>query len=317
MLVRGLHSLGKQSGIHKLDPPQRRVEVARRGESVDTGEVITQQSACTTRDTLIVGAAAGLTSGLAMAMWAMLTAIWHGLDITAPFQMIGATFMGPSATHATFAMTTYGMLVHGVMSAGLGVLFVALLPPTCSCRYACAAGLGFGLAVLLAMTYVVTPAVNPVMRHAVAAIPKSWIIQHAIFGAMLAVVPVYWRYYREEGDQIGEALRLTVYANKWSLVRQPSGQVVAPHPVAKLPAARRRPLKHVEVFGLKGNGTAAGQRNPLALERAQVDREVPIHVHRVDSNPTRNRAVRHLTPRTIHPGADAVTPVHRTSIRGK
>jgi hypothetical protein len=282
---------------------------------VDTSEVITQQSACTTRDTLIVGAAAGLTAGIGMAMWAMLTSIWHGVDILAPFEAIGATFMGPNATHATFAMTAYGMLIHGVMSAALGALFVALLPPTCSCRFACAAGLGFGLAILLAMTYVVTPAVNPVMRHAVAAIPKSWIIQHAIFGAMMAVVPVYWRYYRDEN--VSDALRLTVYAKKWSsLVRQARGEVVAPHPVAKLPTARRRPLKHGEVFGVKRNATAAAQGQTLSLERAQVDREVPIHVHRVDGDPARNRSVRHLTPRSIQALADAF-PAPRSSVRGK
>lgn len=275
---------------------------------MDTSEVITQQSACTTRDTLIVGAVAGLTAGIGMAMWAMLTSIWHGVDILAPFETIGATFMGPNATHATFAMTAYGMLIHGAMSAALGVLFVALLPPTSSCRFACAAGLGFGLAVLLAMTYVVTPAVNPVMRHAVQAIPKSWIIQHAIFGAMMALVPVYWRYYREEKDHVSAALSLTIYANRASLVRQARGEVVAPHPIAKLPAARRRPLKHVEVFGLKRNGTAAGQGQTLSLERAQADREVPIHVHRVDGDPAPDRSVRHLAPRSIHPGADAVRP---------
>ena len=284
---------------------------------MNTSEVIIDQQACTPRDTLVVGAAAGLTAGLAMAMWAVLTSIWHGLDLTASFQLIGATFMGPNATHGSFAMAAYGMLVHGVMSAGLGVLFVALLPPTCSCRFSCAAGLGFGIAVLLAMTYVVTPAVNPVMRHAVEALPKSWIIQHAIFGAMMAVVPVYWRYYREEKDPIGDALRLTVYANKASLVRQARGEVVAPHPVAKLLTAGRRPLKHVEVFGRKRNATPAGERNALSVERAQADREVPIHVHRVDGNPARDRSARHPTPRSIHPGADAATPVPRPNIRGQ
>ncbi len=279
-----------------------------------------QAAPCTARDTFIVGAAAGLTAGLAMAMWAILTSIWHGVDMLAPFEAIGATFMGPNATHATFAMTLYGILIHGVTSAALGVLFVALLPPTCSCRFACATGLGFGLAVLLAMTYVLIPAVNPVMRHAVVAIPKSWIIQHAVFGAMLAVVPLYWRIYREEGNEVVPALRLTVYANKWGLVRRPQREVVAPHPVAKLPTAAtspRRPLKHVEVFGLKGNGTAARERNALALERTQVDREVPIDVHRVDRNRGRDRAVRHVTPRAIHPGPDAITPVHGIRVRGE
>ena len=252
-----------------------------------------------------------------MAMWAILTSIWHGVDMLAPFESIGATFMGPNATHATLAMTAYGMLVHGVMSAALGVVFVALLPPTCSCGFSCAAGLGFGFAVLLAMTYVVTPAVNPVMRHAVGAIPKSWIIQHAIFGAMMAAVPVYWRFYREEGNQAVTALSLTIYANRGSLVRQVRGEVVAPRAVADLPTARRRPLKYVEVLSLKGRRTAARERNALALERTQVDREVPIDVHRVDRNPGRDRAVRHVTPRAIHPGPDAITPVHGIRVRGE
>lgn len=271
---------------------------------MDTSEVITQQSACTTRDTLIVGAAAGLTAGIGMAMWAILTSVWHGVDILAPFETIGATFMGPNATHATVAMIGYGMLIHGVMSAALGVLFVALLPPTCSCRFACAAGLGFGFAVMLAMTYVVTPAVNPVMRHAVEAIPKSWIIQHAIFGAMMALVPVYWRYYREEKEHASDAVRLTVYANKWALVRQGVAEAGAPH-LAKVPTARRRPLRHVEVFGLKRTD-----------KRAQVDREVPMRVHVGDSSPAGDRSVRQLTPRSIHRGLDDSTSVKRQSAQG-
>jgi hypothetical protein len=289
---------------------------------VNTSEVIIEQQAapCTARDTFIIGAAAGLTAGLAMAMWAILTSIWHGVDILAPFEAMGATFMGPNATHATFAMTLYGMLIHGVMSVALGVLFVALLPPTCSCRFACAAGLGFGMAVLLATTYVIIPAVNPVMRHAVAAIPKSWIIQHALFGATLAVVPLYWRFYREEGNGVVPALRLTVYANKWGTVRPPLRDIVAPRPVSELPTGAtspRRPLKHVELFGLKENRTAARERNASVLERTQVDRAVPMYVHRVDSNPARDRAARHVTPRPLHANANAVTPVHTPTARGK
>ena len=277
---------------------------------MNTSELNTQLAPHATRDTLIVGAAAGLTAGLTMALWAMLTSVWHGLDLTASFQTIGATFMGPNATHGSLATATYGVLVHLVTSAALGVLFVALLPPTCTPRFACAAGLGFGLAVLLAMTYVLTPAVNPVMRHAVAAIPKSWVIQHAIFGATLAVVPVYWRLYREEGNEIVTALRLTLHARKWRPVRR--GEVVAPQAVAERPTARRRPLRYVDVLGLKGRRIAARERNALALERDQVDREVPIHVDRSDRDRAGEHAVRHITP-PLRPNADADTPVHRPS----
>ena len=81
-----------------------------------TNELIIQPLP-TNRDTLIVGAVAGLTAGLAMAFWGILTSISHGLDLLASFEMIGATFLGPDATEAGLGMTLYGVTLHAAASA--------------------------------------------------------------------------------------------------------------------------------------------------------------------------------------------------------
>ncbi|HJU72729.1 MAG TPA: hypothetical protein VJ717_03215 [Gemmatimonadaceae bacterium] len=168
---------------------------------MNNNELIIHPSA-TSRDTLIVGAIAGLTAGLAMALWGVLTSIWHGLDLLASFQMIGATFLGPDATEAGLGMTLYGVVLHAMTAAAFGILFTMFLPQNSTTKYASAAGLGFGMAILLAMTFVVTPIVNPVLRHTVASLPKSWVIQHALFGLTLGIVPTLWRMYHSDSIRV-------------------------------------------------------------------------------------------------------------------
>jgi hypothetical protein len=168
---------------------------------VDTSELIIRPMPAN-RDLVIVGAVAGLTSGLAMALWGMLTSIYHGVGLLSFFEMIGATFMGANAAEGGLGQAAYGFLIHAATSAGLGILFTAFLPQSATRGFAAAAGLGFGMAALLAMTFVVTPIVNPVLRHTVEALPKSWLIQHALFGLTLGLVPLYWRSYSDEGVRV-------------------------------------------------------------------------------------------------------------------
>ena len=168
---------------------------------MQTSELIIQP-ATTTRDTVIVGAVAGIAAGVAMSFWAVLTSIWHGVGLLSSFELIGATFMGSGAVSTGLGMILYGFVVHTLMSAALGVLFTLLLPKTISCGQACAAGVAYGLAVMLAMTFVITPLVNPVMREAVTLLPKSWLIQHALFGVALGLVPLLWRQCGDEAVRV-------------------------------------------------------------------------------------------------------------------
>lgn len=172
---------------------------------MQTREVIIHP-ASTMRDTIIVGAVAGITAGVAMSFWAVLTSIWHGVGLMSSFELIGATFLG-SAPLSGLGVILYGLVVHTLMSAALGVLFTLLLPKDTTCRQACAAGVAYGVAVMLAMTFVIMPIVNPVMREAVTLFPKSWFIQHVLFGVALGVVPMLWRYSGDESVHVRMRVR--------------------------------------------------------------------------------------------------------------
>jgi hypothetical protein len=189
-----------------------------------------------------------------MAMWATLTSVWHGVGLLSSFELIGATFGGSGAAPTGFLAAMYGMFVHGVTAAGLGILFTALLPSCATCRYATWAGLGFALAVLLAMTFVITPATNPVLRDAIDAIPRSWVIQHALFGVTLGIVPIYWQYYHSEGVSV----RMAQVARKALVVRRPTLPV--PRPVTSYPRIKRARamLRRAELFGPARKTVARG-----------------------------------------------------------
>jgi hypothetical protein len=178
-----------------------------------------------------------------MAMWAVLTSVWHGLGLMASFESIGATFLGPNATNYGLFSILYGMLIHGLTAAALGILFCALLPPNATSGYATAVGLGFGVAVLLAMTFIITPVANPVLRHTVSSIPKSWAIQHILFGITLGLVPGFWRIYRDD-------VRDRIESHPFAVVMRPS-QLPAPPRVASYPRITRArvALRRAELMG--------------------------------------------------------------------
>ena len=211
---------------------------------MNTSELIIQQSP-SNRDILIVGSAAGILAGIGMAMWAALTSVWHGVDLLSSFEMIGATFTGHTMTPTGLGSAFYGVVVHAATSAGLGILFTAFLPLSATTRFATRAGLLFGIAVLITMTFVVTPLVNPALHHGLNAIPKSWIIQHLIFGVTLGVVPSLWRWYVSDDLRV----RIVQAGRKGLVVRRP--QLPALPPVAAFPriTRARTALRRSDILG--------------------------------------------------------------------
>lgn len=222
-----------------------------------TSELIIQPTP-TNRDILIVGAAAGLMAGIAMGMWAMLTSVWHGVGLLSSFEMIGASFTGATTAPAGLGSAFYGLLLHAGTAAGLGILFTAFLPFSATTRFATAAGLGFGAVVLIAMTLVVTPLVNPALRDGVNAIPKSWVIQHLIFGLTLGVVPNFWRWYERESVRV----RIVQESRRAVVVRR--AQLPALPPVVSFPriTRARTALRRVDIFGVPRKGSRATPRAP-------------------------------------------------------
>jgi hypothetical protein len=216
---------------------------------VDTSE-LTINPTPTSRDILIVGSAAGITAGITMSMWAALTSVWHGIGMLSSFEMIGATFTGATTAPVGLGSAFYGLSLHAGTAAGLGILFTAFLPFTATTRFATKAGLAFGAAVLLAMTFVVTPIVNPALHNGLSAIPKSWVIQHLIFGLTLGVVPGLWRWYASEGVRV----RVEQASRRAVVVRRP--QLPAPAPVVSFPriTRARTALRRADIFGAPRKG---------------------------------------------------------------
>ncbi|MGQ0540162.1 MAG: hypothetical protein ACT4R6_14560 [Gemmatimonadaceae bacterium] len=156
----------------------------------------------TERETLLAGTFAGLTGGAAMALWAVLTSVWHGMDILAPMRLIGTTFLGADAVASGFWTLLFGFFLHTAASATLGILFATLLPASTSSGVTTLGGVAFAAMVFIAMTYVIVPAVSPVMHEAIGMTPRSWVIQHALFGLSLAAIPSYRAAFARESVRV-------------------------------------------------------------------------------------------------------------------
>ncbi|MGQ0540161.1 MAG: hypothetical protein ACT4R6_14555 [Gemmatimonadaceae bacterium] len=148
-----------------------------------------------TGGTLKAGALAGIIGGLLLAAFAMMMAVSNGEDILSPVRMIGATFIGPDALDGGAGIVMYGLILHVVTSIVWGVLFAAILPRTASVGFALVAGLIYGLVVMVVMLFLVMPIVNPTMRDAVSPMMTPFAIEHLLFGAALALVPIFRRRY--------------------------------------------------------------------------------------------------------------------------
>jgi len=111
----------------------------------------------------------------------------EGLGWSHPLQAIGARTAGAGVDGGPTAVAL-GALLHLLASAGLGLLFAALLPDDFPIPSAIAAGGGFGLFAAGFMMTVVAPAVSPELRSAVQPVGGSWVNGHVLFGCVLGAV---------------------------------------------------------------------------------------------------------------------------------
>jgi hypothetical protein len=138
---------------------------------------------------LRAGVAAGLIGGAAMAAWAVGAAAARGVDWTVPLQLIGTPLAGRLPLLPAGAGWAFGLALHLTVSAFLGLLFAALLPHTRSAGVTLLLAVGYALLVMVVSTGLVLPVVNPPLRAAVRAMTGSWLVEHLLFGASLALVP--------------------------------------------------------------------------------------------------------------------------------
>jgi hypothetical protein len=142
--------------------------------------------------TVEAGVAAGLLGGALMAGWAIIAALVNGQGASAPFALFGATFLGVEALLGGALPVGLGVVLHVSVSALLGIAFAALVgrePPRGSVFLT---GVLFGIAVLLMATFVLTPALDPVLRERIPMTRGAWAIEHLLYGLGVASVP-WWR----------------------------------------------------------------------------------------------------------------------------
>lgn len=123
----------------------------------------TTRTRSTTRGIVGPGIAAGLAGAVVLALIAMIVAAATGQGFFTPVQLIGATYLGADWANAPVWSGVLGLVTHLVIGAAFGVLFVALTRNITNMGAKVAAGLAFGAAVYLFMTFLVMPWANPVM----------------------------------------------------------------------------------------------------------------------------------------------------------
>lgn len=141
---------------------------------------------------LWAGIGAGLIAGVAMAAFLTIDAEVTGAGAWLPERLIAGSVQGVRALVSGPGAIVEGILLHLLTSAMFGAIFAVLLgqrnPGAITILY----GWAFALAILLAMTFVALPSIDPTMAARVRVVPVVWLIAHLIFGTGIALTPLLY-----------------------------------------------------------------------------------------------------------------------------
>jgi uncharacterized membrane protein YagU involved in acid resistance len=152
-----------------------------------------------TREVVEAGAVGGLIGGVMMALFAMLYDAATGLGFFSPVRAIAATVLGRDAVTTGGGAILLGLAIHLGVSILFGVVFAAITQREVPPAAAIAFGMFAGLAILVIMSLVVLPVLNPVSRArlmwgAPRSLPVSVaFVIHLLYGLGLALVPTLRR----------------------------------------------------------------------------------------------------------------------------
>jgi hypothetical protein len=147
-----------------------------------------------TKENLLAGILAGITGAILMALWSMGYSAAQGLGFFLPMRLIAATLFGVEALVGDAGVLLVGMMIHLATAGVWGALFALLLPRHAGYAVSLFAGLVWGLLiVLIAMTFLILPWVDPIMRERVALTTFSWIVTHLIYGVVLGLLVPFLR----------------------------------------------------------------------------------------------------------------------------
>ncbi len=83
----------------------------------------------------------------------------------------------------------WGVLLHLVVGAVLGVVFSAVVPSDHTLASAMVLGAGCNLVVMSFAVALLVPRVSPTLSAALPLHGGAWVVAHALFGAVLGIAP--------------------------------------------------------------------------------------------------------------------------------
>ena len=163
------------------------------------------------REVIQAGALGGLIGGVAMALLATIYDAIAGVGFWMPIRAIAATVLGHDASTGA-GPVLLGLVIHLAVSIAWGIFFAAItpreLPPAASIAF----GTFGGLTILVVMSLVVLPLINPIARARLmwGSYPRSLpvlvaFVIHLLYGFGLALVPGLRRRLESRRTPLGPA----------------------------------------------------------------------------------------------------------------
>lgn len=147
------------------------------------------------REVIQAGALGGLIGGVAMALMATIYDALAGVGFWTPVRAIAATVLGHDASVGAGPILL-GLVIHLAVSIAWGIVFAAITPREMPPAASIAFGLFAGLTILVLMSLVVLPLINPTARARLmwGSYPRSLpvlvaFVIHLLYGFGLALVP--------------------------------------------------------------------------------------------------------------------------------
>lgn len=140
-------------------------------------------------ETIQAGIIAGLIGGALMGLVAMVRSAAVGLGFWLPMKLISGLYFGVDTLLGDAGVILLGMLTHLVTASVWGVVFAVITKGRLRMASALLAGLLYGAAVWLVMTYFVLPWANEVMFERVSIAMGWFFVYHLVYGATLALSP--------------------------------------------------------------------------------------------------------------------------------
>jgi hypothetical protein len=141
------------------------------------------------REILAAGAAAGALGGVAMMVWMTGAAALDGDSALAPLRAVGTTFRGREALEGGAGTILWGVAVHLIVGALVGVGFAAVVPRTIETPAGMVLGAGVGLLAMAVFVRLVIPWVAPALASVMPRQGGAWVIAYALSGAVTGIAP--------------------------------------------------------------------------------------------------------------------------------